>query len=313
VDPSQDHLQTTLRILETVREPLLVLDATLRVRFANTPFYDQFELAPAETLGQPFFELRNQQWDLSPLRESLSRVLCHDEILTNVLLEHESEQAGPRSLLLNARRLGPASSAPEDSLILVALEDVTERQHGEARLARQALEATLLHKATALAAETSNFEEALASCVEIVCELTGWPVGHVCLPDADDPDRLVTTNIWHIRDSSHAGRGDAILALRQATERIGFARGEGLPGQIWESGEPAWVINLQDESAHARADLARRAGVRGAFGFPIKIKGDTVAVLEFFSERPMAPDRSLLAMVRSLGEQVGRVIERTRA
>ncbi|MDQ3331742.1 MAG: response regulator, partial [Planctomycetota bacterium] len=129
----------------------------------------------------------------------------------------------------------------------------------------------------------------------------------------EDPDRLVTTNIWHLRKQNERAASDDFIRLRNATESLRFGRGEALPGQIWESGEPAWVVNLQEAGENARSELARKTGVKGAFGFPIKIRGETAAVLEFFSEKPMAPDRSLLAMVRSLGEQVGRVIERTRA
>lgn len=313
MDPALDQFQLSSRIVETVREPFLILDETLRVRFANRPFYSQFEVDPNETLGRALFDLGNGQWDIPQLRQLLEALFSGQgqDTIRDYLVEHEFEHIGLRSMLLNARRLPASASGRGDGLVLLAVEDVTERQRGEARLARQALEATLLHKATALAAETTSFEEALEACVDIVCELTGWPVGHVCLPDPEDPDRLVTTNIWHVPEEEE--RQGTFRALREATQRTRFGRGEGLPGQIWESGEPAWVVNLQEGAAPKRAVLAKETDVRGAFGFPIKIKGSTVAVLEFFSVRPMAPDRSLLAMVRSLGEQVGRVIERTRA
>lgn len=308
-----DPLQLAFRVVETAREPFLVLDEASRVRFANAAFYARFELDPAETVGRPIHDLAGGQWNIPRLRQLLEQVASGDsQAVSDVLIAHDFEHLGGRSMLLNARKLAAGTEAGE-TLILLAIEDVTARQRGEARLSRQALEATLLHKATAIAAETSSFEDALEACVEIVCELTGWPAGHVCLPDADDPDRLVTTNIWHIRDRGDADRENAFADLRAATERVRFGRGEGLPGQIRESGEPAWVVNLQESGPHARTEHARRAGVKGAFGFPIKIRGETVAVLEFFSERPMGPDRPLLAMVRSLGEQVGRVIERTRA
>jgi len=321
VESSLDPLQFALQFVETVREPFLVLDDGLRVRHANRGFLSRFELDPLDVVGRLLREIGDGHWCAAELDELLEKLKDRDvQTVSDLPITREFENLGVCSLVVNARRVPlPASliAAPsakdDEGLILLAFEDVTERQRSEARLAHQALEATLLHKATVLAAETSRFEEALEACVEIVCELTGWPVGHVCLPDADDPDRLVTTDIWHVGEEDGADSESAFAKLRQATESLRFGRGEALPGQIWESGEPAWVVNLQETGENSRSDLARMTGVKGAFGFPIKIRGEIVAVLEFFSEKPMAPDRSLLAMVRSLGEQVGRVIERTRA
>ena len=184
--------------------------------------------------------------------------------------------------------------------------DITDRKRAERILARQALEARLLHKATTMAAETEGFEEALQSCVDIVCEMTGWPVGHAYLP-SDDGQMLEPTTIWHLGDQgSH-------VPLRQVTEQTRFEKGKGLPGRIWQSGEPAWVTNVQTDDNFPRAALCDDLGVKGAFGFPIHIAGQTVAVLEFFTNEEMDPDENLLMMVRSVGEQVGRVIERKRA
>ncbi len=321
MESSLDPLQFALQFVETVREPFLVLDDGLRVRHANPGFLSRFELDSRDVAGRTLAEIGDGQWCVEELDQLLEKLKSRDvQSVADFTITREFENLGVRSLVVNAQRIPiPASliaaspTKDDEGLILLSFEDVTERQRNEARLARQALEATLLHKATVLAAETSRFEESLEACVEIVCELTGWPVGHVCLPDAEDPDRLVTTDIWHLADEDGGKVSTAFVKLRQATESLRFGRGEALPGQIWESGEPAWVVNLQETGENSRSDLARKAGVKGAFGFPIKIRGEIVAVLEFFSEKPMAPDRSLLAMVRSLGEQVGRVIERTRA
>ena len=321
MESSLDPLQFALQFVETIREPFLVVDDALRVRHANNAFLTRFELEPRDVLGQALTDVADGQWCIEELIELLEDLRNRSvDSISDRAITREFENLGVCSLIVNARRIAVPTtlmaSSPtkeDEGLFLLAFEDITERRRNEARLARQALEAMLLHKATVLAAETSHFEEALESCTEIVCELTGWPVGHVCLPDADDPDCLVTTNIWHLREEDGGKAGTAFTKLQHAMETLRFGRGEALPGQIWESGEPAWVVNLQETGENSRSDLARMAGVKGAFGFPIKIRGEIVAVLEFFSEKPMAPDRSLLAMVRSLGEQVGRVIERTRA
>ena len=133
-------------------------------------------------------------------------------------------------------------------------------------------------------------------------------MGHVYLPPDEEAGdaRLWPTGIWHCASQSHA-------EFREVTERTQFARGEGLPGRIWASGEAAWVVDVQKDSNFPRARLCEEIGVRGAFGFPIQIRGETVAILEFFTEREMSPDEDLLRTVETIGEQVGRVLERRRA
>jgi signal transduction histidine kinase len=185
--------------------------------------------------------------------------------------------------------------------------NITKRKRTQEQLAQQALEARLLHQATAMAAQTDSLPDALQGCVDIVCELTGWPVGHVYLPSSEGVDELVPTSIWHVPDR------DVYSEFQRVTERTHFPRGIGLPGRIWQSGEPAWIRNVQTDDNFPRARLCNEIAVKGAFGFPIKIRDELVAVLEFFARDEMAPDENLLVIVRSLGEQVGRVIERMRA
>jgi PAS domain S-box-containing protein len=120
-------------IVQTVREPLVVLEADLRVRTANRSFYETFQVAPAETEGRFLFDLGNHQWDLPRLRELLEEVLPRDSHFNDFEVEHVFEDLGRRSMVLNARRLPPAGRRP--ALILLAVEDVTERRRAAETLA----------------------------------------------------------------------------------------------------------------------------------------------------------------------------------
>ncbi|MBC8354441.1 MAG: response regulator [Planctomycetes bacterium] len=190
--------------------------------------------------------------------------------------------------------------------VLAAIIDLREHKQIEAQLARQAFEATLLHQTVAIAGDTIRFEDALQDCIDTVCELTKWPVGHAYLP-AEDGSVLMPTKIWHFRAGGDYG------TFREVTEKTTFAMGIGLPGRIWQSGEPAWIVNVQTDANFPRAKLCDDLGVKGAFGFPITIGKQIVAVLEFFIDDEMEPDANLLETVGIIGEQVGRVLERQRA
>ena len=118
-------------IVDTVREPLLMLDTTLRVRSANRAFYQSFHVSPAETENRLIYELGNGQWDIPALRTLLEDVIPTSSVFNDFELEHTFPIIGRRVMLLNARKLRAGSHA---ELLVLAMEDVTERRRSEADL-----------------------------------------------------------------------------------------------------------------------------------------------------------------------------------
>ncbi|MDX8440659.1 chemotaxis protein CheB [Mesorhizobium australafricanum] len=116
-------------IVGTVRQPLLVLDARLRVQSANRAFCELFRVAAKETVGSLLYDLGNGQWDIPILRTLLEEVLSKNRDVTDYEVEHGVRDSGRRCMLLNARRL--AQGGGRDDLILLAIEDITERKHAE--------------------------------------------------------------------------------------------------------------------------------------------------------------------------------------
>jgi PAS domain S-box-containing protein len=121
------------RILNTVREPLIVLDQDLRVVKASRSFYDFFKVKPEETVGQLIYDLGNKQWDIPKLRELLETILPEKAAFDNYEVEHDFASIGRRIMLLNARQI--KQGIGKERIILLAIEDVTERQQLEDQLA----------------------------------------------------------------------------------------------------------------------------------------------------------------------------------
>ncbi|HLD47471.1 MAG TPA: PAS domain-containing protein, partial [Desulfobaccales bacterium] len=111
-------------IVETLREPLLVLDGNLRVISANRAFYQFFQGTSQETQDHLIYELGNRQWDLPALRKLLEEILPRDRVFQDFAVDADFPLIGRRTMLLNARRL-PREGRPD--LILLALEDITDR------------------------------------------------------------------------------------------------------------------------------------------------------------------------------------------
>ena len=119
-------------IINTVREPLIVLDQDLRVVTASRSFYEFFKVKPEETEGQLIYNLGNDQWDIPKLRELLETILPQKTTFDNYEVEHYFATIGRRIMLLNARQIQRALG--KERVILLAIEDITERKEAEQML-----------------------------------------------------------------------------------------------------------------------------------------------------------------------------------
>ena len=163
----------------------------------------------------------------------------------------------------------------------------------------------LVHAVALAASESTTPDEAMRICLEEICLHTDWPVGHVNVLSADRRG-LVSAGIWHVRSERD------MAPFRDATERLSFAPGEGLPGRALEARRPVWVRDLSQED-WPRRDVAEAAGVRSGIAFPALIGFEVVAVLEFFSADIAEPDVALLEAMTHVGALFGRVVERKQA
>jgi PAS domain S-box-containing protein len=119
-------------IIATLREPFVVLDHDLRVKTANPSFYKSFHFTKEETENHLLHELGDGDWDIAQLRTLLNEVLSLNQSVQDFEVEHAFPILGRKTMLLNARPFPSASENPE--LILLAIEDITERKRGEAAL-----------------------------------------------------------------------------------------------------------------------------------------------------------------------------------
>ena len=113
-------------IVDTVREPLVVLDEVMRVLIASRSFYRAFQVTKQETEGRSLFDLGNGQWNIASLRERLDRIIPEHVTIEGFEVEHDFPTIGRRAMLLNARKVFYEGN--NSTSLLVAIEDVTERR-----------------------------------------------------------------------------------------------------------------------------------------------------------------------------------------
>src|SRR5450432_4206114 len=129
----EDIQNYAMNIVDTVREPLLMLDTTLRVHSANRAFYQTFHVSPEETENRLIYELGNGQWDIPSLRTLLEDVVPKSSVFNDFELEHTFPVIGRRVMLLNARKL---IAGNHGELFVLAMEDATERRLAEEEVAK---------------------------------------------------------------------------------------------------------------------------------------------------------------------------------
>ena len=119
-------------IVETIREPLIVLTPDLRVISANHSFYETFQVTPEETEGRFVYSLGDHAWDIPSLRELLEEIIPQNAHFNDFEVDHEFPGIGRRTMLLNARRIYREGQGTDK--ILLAFEDITEQKESEEAL-----------------------------------------------------------------------------------------------------------------------------------------------------------------------------------
>ena len=180
-------------IVDTVREPLLILDTTLRVRSANRAFYKTFHVSPEETENRLIYELGNGQWDIPDLRTLLEDIVPKSSVFNDFELEHTFPVIGRRVMLLNARKL---QAGHHGELLVLAMEDVTARKQAEEALLKAgALQSAIFNSAnfSSIATDEKGVIQIFNVGAERMLGYTAAEVMNKITPaDISDPQEVIT-------------------------------------------------------------------------------------------------------------------------
>lgn len=235
---SQRELDRTRKeaeaIIETGREPLLVLDHALRVNRANRSFYRTFYVSQEETIGHLLYELGNHQWDCPGLRHLLEEIVSRSSQIEDFQITHDFERLGVRTMLLNGRRLEgevPGSS----SRILLAIEDITMRLQAENQLRRLTSELTLAEQRERkrMASELHDYLAQLLALSNIkVDQIKRRAQGQPFLPEIEEVGGLLEQALTYTRSLVSqlsppvlhmSGLGSALKWLAEQMQARGFS------------------------------------------------------------------------------------------
>ena len=177
------------------------------------------------------------------------------------------------------------------------LRDITERRKAENRLSAQ-------YAVTRALAESNTISDGASKILQAVCESLGWEYGSLWTVDHRS-NLLRCSQVWQ-------APGTKAHEFEIASHQLVFAPGIGLPGRVWKDSQPLWIADVVEDTNFPRSANAARAGLHGACAFPIRFRSKILGVVEFLSRSIREPDPDLLAMMVTIGSQIGQFIERKR-
>lgn len=217
-------------VVETVREPLLVLDEDFTILAASDSFHESFKISPAQTFHHPFFSMEDDAWNIPVLRELLGRILAESDAIEGFEFTHEFPRIGLRNFLLHVRkvRLDERSQAT----ILLAFEDVTERrviEHDKDHLQKRTDE--LLKKEHILLEE---MQHRIGNSLQIIASILMMKARAVSSDETrehlQDAHRRVMS-VAEVQKYLHSTAGSERVALAPYLERLCASLGASMLGE----------------------------------------------------------------------------------
>ncbi|MGI2902719.1 GAF domain-containing protein [Tolypothrix sp. VBCCA 56010] len=282
-------------ILDTVSALVIVLDSQGQIV--------RFNQACEKTTGYSFDEVRGRYfWNLFLLPEEVEPVKAVFQQLKNGehLKEYENywvTKNGTRRLISCSNTILYDDRGAVEYIIGTGI-DISDRQRVNRYLTAQ-------HTTTRVLADSATIAEATPRILQAICESLEWALGEIWMVDAQ-------VNVLHCLDIWHKECIE-VEEFKAVTQQITFARGVGLPGLVWANNELVWFTDVVDDAKFHRGRIAQKAGLHGAFGFPIRSGNNILGVITCFNQQTQQPDPDLVQMMTSLGQQVGQFIERKQA
>lgn len=151
-------------------------------------------------------------------------------------------------------------------------------------------------------ANSVDLDEASGHVLRIICQHMGWDVGVIWRVD-QPTNSLACLSVWN-------DEAFAIPEFIQACRELRYSKGQGMPGQVWQTKTHVWSDDVTQDSGFLRMHSAENYGLHAAFGFPIVLASEVVGVIEFFSRDMKQLDNNLLDLLQATSVQLGQFIER---
>ena len=264
-----------------------------RIHTANRALAHMYGYSSPEDLIEHLGDAGSHRYVDPARRAELVEALQAEDIVSN--FESEVIRADRRTIWIRENVHAVRGSNGEIEHLEGTVEDISERWWGEQRRRLQYATARVIEK-------SANVAEARPMILQTICEILDWDMAAIWDVDPE-ASILSSVEIWHAPEID-------LTEFRETAESTAFVPGDGLAGEVWESGEPKWVADLRRTEPSPSGHLALANGMESAFGVAVKVHGEVQHVVEFFSSKISLPDPELLQTLGVIANQLGHLIER---
>lgn len=293
------------RLLESAPDAILVINQNGIINFCNSQTEKMMGYEEGELIGQPVEKLvpnsirsDHKKYRNEYIEDPHKRPMGSDIELKAV---RKDGSTFPVDIML-----GPLDEKEGPNIVAI-IRDISGFKNTERKLEREKNFSNLLQRSTAVANQAQSFNYALKENIRNICEFMEWPVGHVYLPANDGTGEFYPTKIWHIENN------EKFESFRELTMKTRLSPEMGMVGQVISSGKPQWYMNAHKNPEFVRQLPDEDLNIRACFGLPILVEKQVVGVLEFFSPKVLPGDAVLLKRMATIGNQLGRIVERKRS
>lgn len=247
-------------IVETARDSLIVLDSDLRIITANRSFYKRFSVSREETENVPIYDLGNKQWNIPRLRQLLEDIIPKSNEFHDYEVEHDFLAIGHKVMLLNARQM---TREGREALILLAIEDVTERRRVEKESKRAKELSDALNDINAAITSTLDIDEIMQ---RVLVETTRALEAESATVGLREDNQWRTKSVYGLPKEligstfTDADAPHAVLAIKTR--------------------EPVAISDALNDDRVNREEM-KRSGIRSTFVIPLRIREDVLGAIFF--------------------------------
>jgi len=308
------------KIITSMAEVLLVTTASGKIKKVNQAAQDLFGYSESELVGQQIevlaalgTSLQTVSQEQPQLSQTNTEVIC-----TAKTGEKLTVSFSCTAIASEIQGISISSAAVQDFVYIGR--DVTDRQRARKRKIAQ-------YVTTRILSASETIKKALTAILPVICDSLGWDTAELWMPEAGEKLLSGSKRVNAIADpnslrcvASWKKRSVSIPKFAGFAEQMTCGFGEGLPGLVWASGSPQWIVDVTESDSFLRREIAAEEGLHGAFGFPIL--GDyeqensaryVLGVMTFFSHEVQRFDEELLQTMATIGSQIGQFIKRKQA
>ena len=274
---------------EAVLDPVFALNSAGIIEWASAASQRVFGWTPSELRGKDFSEV--------VICGKSAHTKCALSINPSLTLHCEFQTRSGQRIPCDVTRVQTLIDMQSPGGMLIVIRDRSDRQ-------RLLSEAKLIRDLAVCLSEAGDVQSAYVKALHHICIATKWDYAEIWIPDSDGKS-LRGVACWSQPKSQ-------MLKFAATHSAYRFARGEGLPGRAWESGQAEWCgdVTKLPESEFWRAKAARRAGLCGAVAIPLRGLGQVSAVMVFFMAGTRAENPLLVELVQAAAASLGPLVER---